>query len=248
MGYKRSVFPEGGIDTLVELFDLPPSQTANAQRFQELKTNSNKTTFQTNEYNALVTTLQSYIIDVEKWNKFCDICINLETFFKNNVQGYIATKQTEFDATITTKSNQFNAVLQQFTDKGLFSSSIPYQRMNTVVYNSQTYISLQDSNLNHTPIEGSTNTYWQIMALRGKQGVQGIGISMGGVYNNATPYSPNQGVTYNGSVYYSLQDTIGNLPSTSSAYWGVFQLGVTPIIQSTQPQNISSGQIWIQTF
>jgi hypothetical protein len=268
LGYKRSVFPEGGIDTLQELFDLPPSQLANAERFQILKIKDNKTMLEITEFNNLTITLQNYIIDVEKWNKFCDICINLETFFRDNVQGYIDTKQTEFNTvvnaktsefntsvstktsefnnTVSTKTTEFNVMLQQFTNKGQFNSLTTYKMWNTVVYNNQTFMSLQENNLNHTPADGSSNAYWQIMALRGSTGI-GIGLVMSGLYNNATAYIINQAVSYEGSIFYCTQNTTGNMP-TNNTYWSLFQANMSPTISENQPSSPILGAVWIETF
>lgn len=234
MTYKRSVFPEGGIDTLQEIFDLPPSQLSNAERFQYLKTKSNKTQTEINELNSLTIALQNYIIDSEKWNKFCDICINLETFFQNEVQGYIDTKQAEFDAKLNT-----------FSYQGQYDSVETYKQWNVVTYNYETYISRQDNNLNHTPIGDTNDLWWFKSGARGATGL-GIGLVFRGSYNNATAYEPNQCVNYNGNIYYTTQSTTGNIP-TDTNFWGLFQANMSPMIQPTQPSAPTLGQIWIQT-
>jgi len=153
----RSNFPDS-IDSILELYTLPAAQKTNALRYQELIMKTALTEAETTELAGLITILQSYIIDVEKWNKFGDILINMQTFFKNETEGYIATKQAEMGAT-----------LNKFTYLGIYDNATTYQKWNIVTYGSETFLSLQDNNLNKTP--SVMVEYWAKIAEQGKQGV-----------------------------------------------------------------------------
>ena len=118
MSYKRSVFPEGGYDTFIELYDLPPSYEPLVLEFAQLRANQNKTPEEEARFNELTTMLQNYILDTEKWNKFCDAVTGLQKFFLENTQGYIDGLKTETRQTVdngkveinTTKDNALVAI------------------------------------------------------------------------------------------------------------------------------------------
>ena len=92
---RRSVFPEGGYDQILELFSLPPSQRNNMKRYQELKLKENLTPNEQDELNSLTITLQHYIISEERMNLFGDILINMQKFFKDDVEPYVDNMKTD---------------------------------------------------------------------------------------------------------------------------------------------------------
>lgn len=118
MSYKRSVFPEGGYDTFIELYDLPPSYEPLVLEFAQLRANQNKIPEEEARFNELTTMLQNYILDTEKWNKFCDAVTGLQKFFLENTQEYIDGLKTETRQTVdngkveinTTKDNALVAI------------------------------------------------------------------------------------------------------------------------------------------
>lgn len=231
MAYKRSVFPDA-IDTLDEVFDLPSSLKDEAVEYSTLRLIANPTSEQTIRLNELTSLLSDYIITPETMNKRDDMMIGMQLFFRDEVQGYIDTKQSEFDAS-----------LAKFTDKGAYNNSTTYDIRNTVTYNYESYMSLQSNNLNNTP--DVSPSYWSKIASRGMQGLTGINLVPMGNYNNAIPYTVNQAVSYNGTMWYCIQNTTGNAPAVGSTYWAVFQANVAPVIQQTQPSSPASGLIWI---
>ncbi len=253
---SRSVFPNN-IDTFIEYVDLSPSELTNAQRWQELKLKTNKTSIEIEEFNTLTTQLTNKIFTPESLNKLQDIQYNLEVFFKNNVEGYIANKQIEFDNTITTKSQEFNntittksqefdAILSQFSDKGLWSNTTTYVQWNTVEYDNELYISKQNNNLNHIPVGDLTDLWWRKIAKRGIQGVAGIGLSFVGNYDNSFMYAVGNAVRYNNNIYYCINDSLGNLP-TNTSYWQLFLSNSGIVVQSEEPTSVYLELVWIDT-
>lgn len=228
---SRSSFPQS-LDQIMELYDLPASQKQNAIRFQELKTKTILTTQEQNELNELTLTLQTYIIDVEKWNKFGDIVIRLQSFFRDNVEGYIDQKQAEF-----------NAEIQKFVYRGNYNSTTIYNRWNMVRFNGRTYMSLQDNNLNR-PI--TDLNWWGLAAERGEKGDPGLGLTFRGVYNNATNYGIGDAVSYNGSIYYCILPTIGNLPDNQT-FWTIFMFNATITVSTIAPESPNMDQLWIDS-
>jgi len=216
MAYNRSVFPEGGIDTLQEFFDVPPAQKTNVLRYQELKMMSSLTSEQQIELNNLTTTLQDYLITPEHINKFSDICIGLETFFSSEVQGYIDTKQQEMQTEI-----------DKFSDKGTFNPDILYYKNNYVFYNDgtgiKTYLAIQNPPLGTLP---TNSTYFRILTITGAKGEDGIGIGLifKGTWSNSGLYAINEAVQFGGLLFASLiNDNIGNQPDLTqdTSAWGI---------------------------
>ncbi|HHX67005.1 MAG TPA: hypothetical protein GX708_02985, partial [Gallicola sp.] len=213
--------------------DISYNDVINLNRYKELKLKNNRTSLEDDELNNLTITLRSKLFLPDDLNKLQDCITNLETFFKNETEGYILQKQTEFDAEI-----------QKFSYKGQYSSVVNYQMWNVITYNYETYISKQNNNINHVPTD--TN-WWFKAASRGAQGVPGMNLTYLSEYNNAYSYQIGQAVSYQGTIYYCISPSIGNIPYEGSQYWTIFMKGLTPIIQDTPPDNPMLGTIWIQT-
>jgi hypothetical protein len=226
-----SVFPQQ-IDTFILHQDISYNDIVNLNRYKDLKLKANRTPTEDDELNTLTSALRQKLFLPDDLNKLQDCITNLETFFKNETEGYILQKQDEF-----------NAVLQKFSNKGQYNSTTTYQKWNIVTYNHETYMSKQDNNLNHVPTD--TN-WWQKIAARGAQGIPGIGLSFVGNYNNGVTYQEGQAVNYEGTIYYCILQTVGNLP-TNTTYWVKFMGSPMPIVQDTQPENMQLGQVWIET-
>ena len=244
MTYKRSVFPES-IDTLTEITDLPPSQKANALRFQELKLKSSLTAEEQIELNSLTTLLQNYLITPETFNKFADICIGLEVFFTSEVQNYVVTKQGEMqdyvvskqgemddyvdgaesDLTdyIDTKTALFDAKLNRFTFLDEYNSITQYRVWNTLSYQGESYLCILDS-LGNLP---TNTTYFKKIAQKGaqgedgQQGLSGVGLVFRNSYSATETYNTDECVEYNGSLYACKQDGVSGFLPTNTTYWSL---------------------------
>ena len=242
----RSNFPDS-IDQIMELFTLPANLKTSAQRYQELIIKVNPTPSEVAEIGTLTSLLQQYIIDVEKWNKFGDILINMQNFFKNETEGYIQQKQIEFQSEINNLANQFagdingltsdfeadingltssfQTEINKFQFKGTYNSATQYYKNNVVEFfdgaTTQLFLALQDS-LNKTPTD---TLYWRVLTLQGPvgpRGVDGIGLIFRGAWDSGTSYSANDGVQFGGMLFASLvSSNIGNTPNLSgdTAYW-----------------------------
>jgi len=227
---NRSTFvaPDYIPDSFPTLYDLPPEKYANAQRLQTLMAKSNKSSDEITEMNNLIVELKNYYISPETFNKFTDCIYNMESNFIQIYNDFITN---------------FTAQINKFDDKGSYDNVTTYQKWNTVVYNYEIYISLEDNNLNHQP--DISTTWWRKIAQRGEKGI-GIGLTPMGIYNNATTYIANQAVSYNGDIWYATQTTTGNTPSDGSAYWALFQSNMSLVIQTNQPSGLANGQVWIE--
>lgn len=108
---NRSTFPEQ-IDSFVEHYDIQASDVAYVRRFQELKFKNTLTPNEQSELSNLTTLLRDKIFTPEDFNKLQDAITNLETFFRDNVQGYVSEKQIEMNNHVSEKVSEINSVVQ----------------------------------------------------------------------------------------------------------------------------------------
>jgi len=243
---SRSVFP-AAIDDILELYSLPASKKTDALRYQELIMKSSLTPEEFIELYNLINELQSYIIDVEKWNKFGDILINMQNFFKDETEGYILQKQ-----------NEFQEEIDKFTYIGVYSSSNQYYQNNIVEFfdgaTTQLFLALQDTLGN----EPTNSAYWRKLTLQGPEGAQGadgVGLSFKGEWDSGTTYDKDNGVQYGGILFASLIDgNFDNTPNLSgdTEYWSrvlnvnikvARQVGVRTVVNNTDTVNFMTGDI-----
>lgn len=210
---NRSTFPTT-IDSFLEHYDISSTDVINVLRFQELKLKTSLISEEQTELTNLTTTLRDKIFTPEDFNKLQDCITNMETFLRDNVEGYIVAKQTEF-----------NNKIAQFTVKGEYNPTVQYVERNIVTYQGEGYICKLDS-LGNTPV--LVSDYWDIIAKQGIQGERGIdgkpglGLINKHGYDSLTPYIVGDAVTYNGSVYYCILDSPGGYPPTDETYWELF--------------------------
>ena len=199
---RRSTFPDK-LDNILELFDLPPSQKPNLKRFQELKSKESLSPAEQQELNQLTIILQPYMPDVETWNLFGDILINMQKFFKEDVEPYIENKKLEFQAEV-----------DKLTYRGEWQPNIWYYAKNIVTLGGEGYISKTD-NINQPP---PNTTHWGKIAQKGEKGDPSLNINFKGEYDPAMAYTLGDAVVFGGLWYYAKQNTKGN-PPTNPDYW-----------------------------
>lgn len=214
---RRSVFPEGGYDQILELFSLPASQRNNMKRYQELKLKENLSTDEQNELNSLTITLQHYIISEERMNLFGDILINMQKFFTENVEPYIEDKKLEFQAEV-----------DKLVARGEWQPGVQYFKKNIVTSGGVGFIAKLDS-INQPP---PSSTYWSKIADKGEKGDPSLNINFKGAYDIAMSYVMGDAVTFGGLWYYAKQNTKGN-PPTNATYWELQNNQV--VVSDTQP-------------
>ncbi len=214
---RRSVFPEGGYDQILELFSLPASQRNNMKRYQELKLKENLTTNEQDELNNLTIALQHYIISEERMNLFGDILINMQKFFIENVEPYIESKKLDFQAEV-----------DKLTYRGEWQPGVQYYQKNVVTSGGEGYIA-KVNNINQPP---PSTTYWGKIANKGEKGDPSLNINFKGEYDAAMSYVMSDAVTFGGLWYYAKQNTKGN-PPTNATYWEL-QTNQT-LVSDTQP-------------
>ena len=179
------------------LVDLPPSQKINATRFQTLKLQASLSEAEQIELNNLTIALQSYIIDPDKWNKFAQALSSMEGLLLNFIN---------------------------LSDQGIWSNLTTYKQFQIVTLNGQSFMSKQNTNLNHSPIGGELDTWWTLIAKKG------VSLRPLSAWNSVTAYVNNQDfidiVYSNGSAFYCIQSHTNQQPSQAyppvdTLYWGI---------------------------
>lgn len=124
---NRSTFPIT-IDQFVEHSELQSSDKPLVIRFQELKLKPSLTSNESNELASLTTQLRSKLITAEDFNKLQDAITNLETFFRDETDGYIQTKQAEIQVAANTATTN----IQTTKDSALIA--IEQKKENVITY------------------------------------------------------------------------------------------------------------------
>ena len=225
---RRSVFPEGGYDQILELFSLPASQRNNMKRYQELKLKENLSTNEQDELNSLTITLQHYIISEERMNLFGDILINMQKFFKDDVEPYVDNMKTDVLNYTDAKKQEFQAEVDKLVARGEWQPNTQYFKKNIVTSGGVGFIAKLDS-INQSP---PSATYWSKIADKGEKGDPSLNINFKGEYDIAMSYVMGDAVTFGGFWYYAKQNTKGN-PPTNATYWEI-QTNQT-LVGDTQP-------------
>lgn len=212
---SRSEFPKK-IDTFTELFDLPADKVNAAIELNKLKQKAVLDNNEQNRISALSAELQDYLITPETMNKLTDALVELETFFLNEVDGYIKNKQREWDQYV----KDFNFV-------GVWSSSGKYKRQNLVSYSGNLYLVLKDvvADGNHTP-NNSRDIYWQV-AFKGDKGDIGLNAFYRGVWDGKREYTIGDAVSIKlgeswnplDIVYIAKTNNVGKKPDISTNDW-----------------------------
>lgn len=223
----RSTFPQQ-IDSFVELYDLPPSLATKAKRYQELKMKPTLNATEQNELNTLTNELGDYIITPETWNKMADSIVNVETFFKDEVDGYITMKQHEWDSYI-----------DDFSYIGVYDSNINYEIRNMVKFNGDLYICISRTQGNSP----TNSNYWRAVSVKGDKGDVGLNTHLQGEYSGTATYSVGDAVTYNGNLFYCIKATTAGIAPTDGTYWYLHE---RLYVGSSEPSTTQKGLMWIE--
>lgn len=225
---NRSKFPQE-IDTFVELYDLPPSKVSQAKRFQELKQKPSLNANEQTELNSLVVDLGNYIISPETWNKFADALVNVESFFTQEVMGFIEAKQALWDTYV-----------KNFKYVGKYSESQQYKYQNQVTFNGDLYLCTKDSQ----GISPENDENWQKISSKGDKGDIGLNLFYQGEFDESKEYKVGDAITYQGVVYFA-KEIVSGIPPTDADKWSIYD---RTFVGKDKPVNAQQGLIWIEVL
>lgn len=171
-------------------------------------------------------TLDSMILNAEKINRFNDIALSLEWFFKDDVESYLETR---------------------FAYIGTYNASVTYVKGNIIDLNGEGFICRVNSSIGVSPTAHTTTTNWAIIAEQGIQGVSGTGLAPRGVWNSTTQYYTNDCVADNNILWQCRTGNTNSKPSSSNSNWiALLSLSGLVIVSSAQPTTQSTGNLWMK--
>lgn len=232
-----SVFPSGGVDQFLTFLNITATDGPLIAQYQTALQTGNTTL--ANQILAQIPSGTQKIIKATDLNKLTQAMLAVERFYKTDIEPYIEDKQTEW-----------LSIINQFSYKGVWSIGTSYQVNNLVTYTTSgiAFVYLATS----TPPVGTvpTNTqYWRLLTIQGQPGPSGAGLSYRQEWNVSTQYQANDAVTYDGTIWISLQSNQGIQPGTNQSIWKqiiTLETAAYPI-QSTEPQGLQQGDLWFNT-
>lgn len=209
---NRSTFPQQ-IDEFIENTEIAASDRPLLLRYQELKLKAFRLPAEDDELAYLTQQLRTKLMTSEDYNHMKNAITNTQSFFRDSVDGYIQTKQVEFQTEI-----------DKFTHKGEYNPNTRYFTRNTVTFNGETYLNQKESQ-GIAPNPDVNTVTWAKVAKKGDKGdkgAPGLGLRFVGTWSQAIPYTVNDAVQFGGNVYACLKDVIGIPPRVDidTEYWG----------------------------
>jgi len=215
MAYGQSHFPES-IDSFIDHLEISASDVEDVQRYQELKLKENRTVSEDDELANLTSQLRDKLLTAQDFNKLQDAIIATQKHYRDEVDGYIQTKQSEFQTEI-----------DKFNYQNEYSSGATYNQKNIVTYNGESYICRKDGIIGVAPDPSQDTAQWAKIAEKGEKGDvgskgdDGASLTYKHGYDPSITYQVDDLVRYEGSTYACIQETQGNLP-TNGMYWEEF--------------------------
>lgn len=179
------------------------------------------------------------ILSSTDFNKLSQAILAVERFYKTDIEPYVDNLQTEWQN-----------IINQFSYKGVWSNGTAYDKNNIVSYNisglTLLYIATSNPPVGTQP---NNTTYWRVLTIQGQQGPSGTGLAYRQTWNSGTQYQVNQAVTFDGSIWMSLQPSQNVQPGTNVSYWReiVSLEAISYPIQDTEPTNQDPGSLWFNT-
>ena len=183
--------------------------------------------------------LNGKIFSANDYNQIRDAILALERFYKDDIKNYVVQKQTEW-----------NAEIDKFNFKGVYSPTEQYYKNNMVNYTTKEGTLLYlCTKTPPTGIEPTNTEYWRLFILKGERGTPGEGLAFTWIWNPMTEYGRNDVVVYENKWWISTKVNRGEVPSQGSIYWEVL-LSSLPALQipitSSQPTNQIDGDQWYE--
>lgn len=231
-----TLFPES-IDIFQQWLDITASDGPNIRRYMDAVKAGDFT--QANQILAEIPSASQKIIKATDLNKLSQAMLALERFYKTDVKGYVESKQVEWQA-----------IINQFDYKGMWSVGTSYQKSNMVSYVQYgveyIYIAIKAVPVGTQPTNGE---YWKLLTVKGQQGESGTGVAYRYQWIVSEAYTVNDIVTYDGALWIATKPSQGVTPVQGSESWKIIMtLSATAYpIQDTQPTNQAVGDLWFNT-
>ncbi|MBO7693852.1 MAG: hypothetical protein J6T10_14625 [Methanobrevibacter sp.] len=228
-------FPES-VDTFVQMLNIVASDYATLSEYQSAMEEGNVVKANTALSNMVDGVKK--ILTADKINKIFDSIEALQRFLSTDIVPYIAQLQSNWQSEV-----------DKFAYRGVYSSSTTYYKNNIVSYTieAHTYLYINISSQSKS-VPPTDSTVWQQFTVVGAQGLTGDAMSFLYEWNNATQYTPQDCVSYNGKLWGCVSANQNSAPSSSNNKWKVV-MEISPTrypIQSNTPSDQENGDIWFQ--
>lgn len=229
-------FPEQ-VDDFIQWLDITASDGPLIRQYTEAVQSGNMSF--ANQILAQIPSAAQKIIKANDLNKITQAMLAVERFYKSDVQGYIANKQVEWQA-----------VIDQFTYQGDWTSGKTYQKNNLVSFYiaGLEYVYIAIVNV-PAGVQPTDSRYWRSLTIRGQQGFSGQGLAYRGAWLSFEAYTANDAVTHAGALWMALQSSQNVEPAKGSNMWKLIMSLETTLypIQDTVPLNQVVGDLWFNT-
>lgn len=160
---------------------------------------------------------------------------DLQDLYYNNVEDKLAENLATFQGAV-------DSIVYQ----GEYEATKQYAQGNFVLYNGDVYMYTAN-----TPSIGNLPTdtaYWYNLGLKGAEGAPSLGLNLRYNWQSNLQYNPKDVVYYGDSLYWAKQTSTGEVPSTSTNYWGILiqNLPADITVSQSTPTKPYKGQLWWQ--
>ena len=192
---------------------------------------------QIDEAKALVTNnsqLNGKVLTQEMLNTLITKILYLEQLYYTNVEDVLSDHLSNFQLSI-----------DELIYMSEYNNTISYEINNFVMYNSELYYCYATPSVGTLPTD---TDYWIYLGLKGDVGYYPLGVNYVGSWSSLITYSVNQMVVYNNLLYISLTSNSNIIPTNSTTDWlPMINIEYQNIfVSSTAPNNIATGQIWVE--
>lgn len=188
--------------------------------------------------------LQECIINADKLLSMHHDILAVQSFFFDNVQEKIFrignikgnwNAEMGTDAEGINKINKFDVVKYEINYTGqYFLAYADYIPIGTLPTETSYYLQIT--------IQGEKG----LDGADGKDGESGTGLTPRGNYLISTDYFKNDLVSYNGKLYYALQDNTSQLPDNeNSEYWEEIHISIQTFVSNIQNDHLESFGLWV---
>lgn len=202
------------------------------------------------EFMAANKTLQEAQMNAEKLLKIHHSILALERYFFDNVQQKIFR--------IGNQRGQWNAYMSSFSANEEYLLN-KYDVVMYPVDGVNQYFLVYGDNITEGEIPTESEKYLQ-MSIKGdkgdkgdapikgvdyRDGVDGIGMSPKGAWENNREYFQYDLVSHNGYLWYCFETNLGKEPSDDSGIWSKFKISLQIAYGSETPANLEDGGLWM---
>lgn len=232
--FPATSFPDS-VQVIAQFVDITASDAPNLKLFQEAMEEGNITQAQT--YLQQIPNYQNKTLTAAKLNQISDTVQALEQFYGSDITNIITQKQAEWQA-----------IIDQLTYRGNWSSSTAYKKNNIVSYyntnRGRTYLYIATRDHTNVAPVGAVTPAWQQLTIEGIRGSASPTGTFQFNWENDMAYVANDVVSHNNSWWVALSGNTNQEPSSTSSYWSLI-LSLEPKqyqISATTPDGIADGE------